>query len=122
MIGHENAGWVHAVGDGITAVEVGEAVLVYPAYSCGLCVPCRRAQDIHCESVKLSGRGKGGRTPEQVEVNATESGDTTQFIVKVAEEDKGKIIGKQGKVIKALRTLATAVALKKSQKIVVDVE
>jgi NAD+-dependent secondary alcohol dehydrogenase Adh1 len=43
VLGHENAGYVHAVGDDVTAAEVGDAVLVYPAYSCGLCVPCRRA-------------------------------------------------------------------------------
>ena len=60
--------------------------------------------------------------PDQVEVTATENGDTTQLVVKVAEEDKGKIIGKQGKVIKALRILATAVATKTSKKVVLDVE
>ena len=60
--------------------------------------------------------------PESVEVVETENGDTTQLIVKVAEEDKGKIIGKQGKVIKALRTLATAVATKSNKKILLDVE
>ena len=47
VLGHENAGWVHAVGDDVTAVAVGDAVLVYPAYSCGLCVPCRRGLDVH---------------------------------------------------------------------------
>ena len=60
--------------------------------------------------------------PEAVEVVETENGDTTQLLVKVAEEDKGKIIGKQGKVIKALRTLATAVATKSNKKILLDVE
>jgi len=43
VLGHENAGWVHAVGDDVTAAAVGDAVLLYPAWSCGLCVPCRRA-------------------------------------------------------------------------------
>ena len=43
VLGHENAGWVHEVGDGVTSVSPGDAVLVYPAWSCGLCVPCRRA-------------------------------------------------------------------------------
>ena len=36
VLGHENAGWVHAVGDGVTAASVGDAVLLYPPYSCGL--------------------------------------------------------------------------------------
>lgn len=60
--------------------------------------------------------------PDAVDVVETENGDTTQLLVKVAEEDKGKIIGKQGKVIKALRTLATAVASKSNKKILLDVE
>ena len=48
VLGHENAGWVEAVGDGVTTVRPGDAVLVYPPYSCGLCVPCRRGNDMHC--------------------------------------------------------------------------
>ena len=31
VLGHENAGWVHAVGDDVTAAAVGDAVLLYPA-------------------------------------------------------------------------------------------
>ena len=31
VLGHENAGWVHAVGDDVTTAAVGDAVLVYPA-------------------------------------------------------------------------------------------
>ena len=38
VLGHENAGWVEAVGTGVTTVAPGDAVLVYPPYSCGLCV------------------------------------------------------------------------------------
>ena len=55
VLGHENAGYVHAVGDDVTAAEVGDAVLVYPAYSCGLCVPCRRGLDVHCERHQFTG-------------------------------------------------------------------
>ena len=42
VLGHENAGWVEEVGDGVTTVAAGDAVLVFPPHSCGLCVPCRR--------------------------------------------------------------------------------
>jgi NAD+-dependent secondary alcohol dehydrogenase Adh1 len=55
VLGHENAGYVHAVGDDVTAAEVGDAVLVYPAYSCGLCVPCRRGLDVHCDRHQFTG-------------------------------------------------------------------
>jgi NAD+-dependent secondary alcohol dehydrogenase Adh1 len=60
VLGHENAGWVHAVGDGVTAASVGDAVLVYPAYSCGLCVPCRRGLDMHCERHQFTGLTRDG--------------------------------------------------------------
>ncbi len=39
--GHENAGWVHEIGSGVTNVEVGDTVIVHPFISCGLCGPCR---------------------------------------------------------------------------------
>ena len=55
VLGHENAGWVHAVGDDVTAAAVGDAVLVYPPYSCGLCVACRRGKDMHCERHQFTG-------------------------------------------------------------------
>ena len=55
VLGHENAGWVHAVGDDVTAAAVGDAVLVYPPYSCGLCVACRRGLDMHCERHQFTG-------------------------------------------------------------------
>jgi NAD+-dependent secondary alcohol dehydrogenase Adh1 len=55
VLGHENAGWVEAVGDGVTTATPGDPVLVYPAYSCGLCVACRRGVDMHCERHQFTG-------------------------------------------------------------------
>ena len=55
VLGHENAGWVHAVGDDVTSAAVGDAVLVYPPYTCGLCVACRRGNDMHCERHQFTG-------------------------------------------------------------------
>ena len=60
VLGHENAGWVHAVGDDVTAASVGDAVLVYPAYSCGLCVACRRGQEMLCERHQFTGLSRDG--------------------------------------------------------------
>jgi NAD+-dependent secondary alcohol dehydrogenase Adh1 len=60
VLGHENAGWVHAAGDGVTAVSTGDAVLLYPPYSCGLCVPCRRGFDMHCERHQFTGLTQDG--------------------------------------------------------------
>jgi NAD+-dependent secondary alcohol dehydrogenase Adh1 len=47
-LGHENAGWVHEVGPAVTNAEVGDAVVVHPLITCGLCRPCRAGDDMHC--------------------------------------------------------------------------
>ncbi len=69
VLGHENAGWVHAVGDGVTATAVGDAVLLYPPFSCGLCVPCRRGLDMHCERHQFTGLTRDGGFAEYVLVD-----------------------------------------------------
>jgi NAD+-dependent secondary alcohol dehydrogenase Adh1 len=48
VIGHENAGWVHEVGPGVTNVAPGDTVILHPAPSCGLCRACRAGKDMHC--------------------------------------------------------------------------
>src|SRR5690349_21960436 len=48
-IGHENAGWVHEVGSGVTNVAVGDTVILHPTPTCGLCRACRAGDDMHCE-------------------------------------------------------------------------
>jgi NAD+-dependent secondary alcohol dehydrogenase Adh1 len=50
VIGHENAGWVHEVGEGVTNVAVGDTVILHPQPSDGLCLACRRGDDMHCEN------------------------------------------------------------------------
>jgi len=69
VLGHENAGWVHAVGDGVTAAAVGDAVLVYPPYTCGLCVACRRGNDMHCVRHGFTGLTRDGGFAEYVLVD-----------------------------------------------------
>lgn len=50
VLGHENAGWVHAIGDGVSNVAVGDTVILHPQPSCGLCLPCRAGTDMQCEN------------------------------------------------------------------------
>jgi len=69
VLGHENAGWVHAVGPGVTAAQVGDAVLVYPPYTCGLCVQCRRGNDLHCARHGFTGLTRDGGFSEYVLVD-----------------------------------------------------
>jgi NAD+-dependent secondary alcohol dehydrogenase Adh1 len=58
--GHENAGWIHEVGSGVTNVEVGDTVIVHPFIACGLCGPCRRGNDMHCLNGSFPGINRDG--------------------------------------------------------------
>jgi propanol-preferring alcohol dehydrogenase len=61
-LGHENAGWVHAVGDGVTSVRVGRPVAVYGPWGCGRCARCSVGIEIYCEdpmSAPVPGGGGG---------------------------------------------------------------
>ncbi|WP_416905485.1 NAD(P)-dependent alcohol dehydrogenase [Micromonospora echinospora] len=49
-LGHENAGWVHALGSGVTGLEVGQPVAVYGPWGCGTCARCRSGIDTYCEN------------------------------------------------------------------------
>jgi NAD+-dependent secondary alcohol dehydrogenase Adh1 len=59
-LGHENAGWIHEVGSGVTNVEVGDTVIVHPYITCGLCRPCRRGDDMHCVNGGFPGIDQDG--------------------------------------------------------------
>jgi NAD+-dependent secondary alcohol dehydrogenase Adh1 len=59
-LGHENAGWIHEVGSGVTNVEVGDTVIVHPFMTCGLCRPCRRGDDMHCVNGGFPGINRDG--------------------------------------------------------------
>ena len=66
VLGHENAGWVEDVGSGVTNFAKGDAVLVYPPWSCGLCVACRRGNDMHCDRHEFTGLSLDGGFAEYV--------------------------------------------------------
>jgi len=55
VIGHENAGWVQEVGEGVTNVAVGDTVILHPQPSCGLCLACRAGRDMQCENAFFPG-------------------------------------------------------------------
>jgi NAD+-dependent secondary alcohol dehydrogenase Adh1 len=58
--GHENAGWVHEIGSGVTNVEVGDTVIVHPFISCGFCRFCRAGDDMHCVNGSFPGIDRDG--------------------------------------------------------------
>lgn len=57
---------------------------------------------------------------EQVTITEKEEGKTTVFEVKVSETDMGKVIGKQGRVAKSIRTVMKSVAAKEHKKLVIE--
>ncbi|MEY9485711.1 NAD+-dependent secondary alcohol dehydrogenase Adh1 [Streptomyces calvus] len=69
-IGHENAGWVHAVGSAVTHVREGDKVIVHPLITCGLCRACRAGDDVHCESSLFPGIDTAGGYAEYLRTSA----------------------------------------------------
>lgn len=59
-LGHENAGWVREVGSAVTNVAVGDAVILHPVVSCGLCRACRDGDDSHCAQSRFPGLDSDG--------------------------------------------------------------
>ena len=69
-IGHENAGWVHAVGSAVTNVVEGDKVIVHPLITCGLCRACRFGDDVHCENSQFPGIDTAGGYAEYLKTSA----------------------------------------------------
>jgi len=58
---------------------------------------------------------------EAVDVREIERDGTTRLEIRVAQTDMGKVIGKQGRTVRALRSLVYAAGLKKRRRFVLDV-
>jgi NAD+-dependent secondary alcohol dehydrogenase Adh1 len=68
--GHENAGWIHEVGSGVSNVQVGDTVIVHPLVTCGQCRACRAGNDMHCENGEFPGLGRDGGFAEFLQTSA----------------------------------------------------
>jgi len=60
-------------------------------------------------------------SPEDVNITEVVSDNDTVFEVRVAKEDMGKIIGRQGRIVKEIRILMKAVAQRQGTKVSVDI-
>lgn len=61
--------------------------------------------------------------PENVSVTETEAGEgVTKYLIEVNPEDVGRVIGKQGKVIKAIRQIVRIAAIQKGTRAIVDLK
>jgi len=66
--GHENAGWVEAVGSGVRHFKKGDAVIVHPLITDGACLACRRGNDMHCENGAFPGITRDGGFAQYLQV------------------------------------------------------
>jgi propanol-preferring alcohol dehydrogenase len=59
-LGHENAGWVAALGQGVTGFKEGDPVAVYGPWGCGRCHACQLSMENYCENwAQVEGFGGG---------------------------------------------------------------
>lgn len=58
-LGHENAGWIEEMGDGVKGLKKGEAVLVYGPWGCGHCKPCQESRENYCDHQSENAFGGG---------------------------------------------------------------
>lgn len=61
-------------------------------------------------------------SPEQVVVEETKNEKGIVISLRVADEDMGKIIGKQGRIAKAIRTVTKAAASRDDKKVMVEIQ
>ena len=60
--------------------------------------------------------------PDEVSVTETEKNGELVISLKVAPSDMGKVIGKQGRIAKAIRSVVKAAASREDRKVIVDIE
>lgn len=59
--------------------------------------------------------------PDEVDVRMIEDDETITLELRVAQDDMGKVIGKQGRIAKAIRTVVKAAAVKEKKKVTVEI-
>ena len=60
-------------------------------------------------------------TPDEVKTNLNEDEEEITIELSVAKDDMGKVIGKQGRIAKAIRTVVRAASLKSEKKVLVEI-
>lgn len=66
--------------------------------------------------------GSLAENPQAVKVGVSEDGNVTRFKLTLDSSDRGKIIGKEGRVIKAIRSILQAAAARQNKKVYLDID
>ena len=70
-LGHETAGWMHAVGSAVEHVAVGDTVICHPNISCGTCTACWAGQTMRCvKGLNFPGLTRDGGFAELLKTSA----------------------------------------------------
>ena len=59
--------------------------------------------------------------PEEIQVNVLENGNSITLQLRVAAEDMGRVIGRQGRIAKEIRTIIKTVAQRSGEKVTVEI-
>ena len=73
------------------------------------------------ELVEVMAKSLVSNPPDEVRVNEVQGEQDLILELRVAPEDMGKVIGKQGRIAKAIRTVMKAVATRENVKVVVEI-
>lgn len=60
--------------------------------------------------------------PEAVKIGVNEEGATTRYKLVLDAADRGKVIGKEGRVVKSIRTVLQAAAARQNKKVYLDID
>lgn len=60
--------------------------------------------------------------PQAVKVGVAEDGDIVRYRLALASSDRGKVIGKEGRVVKAIRTVLQTAAARQNKKVYLDID
>jgi len=60
--------------------------------------------------------------PQAVKVGVAEDGDIIRYKLELASSDRGKVIGKEGRVVKAIRTVLQTAAARQNKKVYLDID
>ena len=59
--------------------------------------------------------------PDEVTVNEVDRGGTVVFELSVAKDDVGKVIGRQGRIAKAIRSVMKAASIRENKRVIVEI-
>lgn len=78
IMGHENAGWVEAIGSAVSGFKVGDPVICHPLVTSGHCLACRRGHDMQADDSVFPGINANGGYAELLHT-------TTRSLIKLPQ-------------------------------------